>query len=634
MIDGNRPHPNLDDVLGYFVNVVPIRCNNDCDDTFDNLLGSIKKTVLDALAHSRVPFDKIVDAMKTRVSSHFPLGQIAFNYQMYGKAPKYKAADFELSDIQIVDIPTACEMALEATEDRESALDLKFEYDSYLYGANDMDRFLENFVTFLQSAVLDFRQPIEEVFMCGAKELKYLETRCWKSELNLTSWEDKSVYGRFAQMAQLYPDNTAIKTSASDSITYRDLHTLSGGIFTALFDAQVLPGSFVGILAYPGIDTIAAMIGISWARCAYVPLDPTFATGRLEHFARDSGVSAILVGKGLADLADGLVPNCETKVLSLADSSQKSITLPYYSYLLSDPMYIVYTSGSTGKPKGVVVTQEGTRAMLIGHNYTHGMHQDDVFLSATSMSFDISVTQIWGPLTCGAAIALALQDVRKDPVELARFMRSSEVTICYFTPTHFGLLLEHNSQDLRLCSKLRTALLIGEHLPPRLVKAVYDLKTPATVYNEYGPSEATAQNTIHKAAYPLDGDTFVSIGYPLSNSSIHVTDPRLRPVPAAVSGELCIGGGQIAQGYINRQQATKSAFVTNPFANELFESQGWTKLYRSGDKAHFLRNGELRLRGRLSGDKEIKLRGFRIDQVILKLSPERSNQINLVLSPK
>lgn len=210
MVDGNRSHPDLEDVLGFFVNMIPLRCQNNCDNTFDQLLGEIKETALQGLAHSSVPFDVIVDAAKVEMlPSHFPLGQVVVNYQMYGKPPVYETADFKIVDVDVEDIPTAVEMQLEATENPNAGLQLRFEYDSLLYGSHDMERFFENFTTFVGSAVHDHLQPVTEIAMCGFKELNYLETKCWAGTVEKNEWDNQSVFGQIMKYAE-----TTVSTSS------------------------------------------------------------------------------------------------------------------------------------------------------------------------------------------------------------------------------------------------------------------------------------------------------------------------------------------------------------------------------------------------------------------------------------
>jgi acyl transferase domain-containing protein/NADPH:quinone reductase-like Zn-dependent oxidoreductase/NAD(P)-dependent dehydrogenase (short-subunit alcohol dehydrogenase family) len=350
MIDGNRPHPDLDDVLGFFVNIIPLYCRNDCDSSFDELLGDIKSTVLDALSHSQVPFDVIVDTVKAEKNdNHFPLGQITINYQMYGKAPKYKTADFEIDDVVVEDIPTASEIALEALEDPRSGLNLRFEYDSFLYSADDMERFLENFMVFLTSIIKDHHQTIDEIEMCGPKELEYLKANCWAGNFEENAWNNESVMSKVTALAKEQPQATAIMTSNGETITYEDLILKAGRISLSLRDAGLSPGQFVGILAQPGIDMAAAMMGVVQLRCGYVPLDPKFAKGRLTHIVDDSGISVILTGDEMDVVAADLILSNDgwPKLISISSAMSVQETLSSSPASLEDPFYVMYTSVSS-----------------------------------------------------------------------------------------------------------------------------------------------------------------------------------------------------------------------------------------------------------------------------------------------
>lgn len=260
-----------------------------------------------------------------------------------------------------------------------------------------------------------------------------------------------------------------------------------------------------------------------------------------------------------------------------------------------------------------MITHANTQAMLFTHNNLHQLSPQDTVLFHISMSFDLSVAQIWGSLTSGATMALSTHETTQDPLKLAHFMRSVGVTVTYFTPTQFALLLGHGREDLAACSKYRSAIFCGEYLPIRLVKEIYDLKTPVTVYNQWGPTEATVQTSSHKTAYPNDLDLNLPIGFPIPNCSHYIVDRTLKPIPANVVGEICISGAQVGLGYINLPDITAKAFVEDTFASDDFRAQGWTRMYRTGDRGRFLSDGQIDFRGRISGDKQIKLRGCRID---------------------
>ena len=347
MIDGNRPHPDLGDILGFFVNMIPLRCHNTCDTSFESLVGDIKQTVLDALAHSQVAFDSIVEAVKAEVNpSHFPIGQVAFNYQMYGKPPKYKTEDFTIEDVLAEDIPTACEMQLEALEDPQSGIKLRFEYDSFLYEAGEMERFFENFSAFVTSVVRDHRQPVDEVEMCGPKELDYLRSECWGQEVKDNVWNDQSVIDRITEVAARNPDKTAILTSDGETISYTDLLSKAQKIAFSLRDAGMSPGQFVGIICHPGIPMVAAMMGVIYASCGYVPLDPKFAPGRLKHMIEDCSVSVILTGEGIDGSAQEVSSLKDHPIRFLSISSALSATniLTDPSAEAEDHFYVIYTS--------------------------------------------------------------------------------------------------------------------------------------------------------------------------------------------------------------------------------------------------------------------------------------------------
>lgn len=192
-------------------------------------------------------------------------------------------------------------------------------------------------------------------------------------------------------------------------------------------------------------------------------------------------------------------------------------------------------------------------------------------------------------------------------------MAEQSVTVTYFTPTHFSLLLESNIEALRQCREHRIALFNGEVLPPRVVKAVYDLQTPAVVFNGWCPSEVTVQTTIARVPYPNETVNLIPIGYPLDNCRHYILDKRGNPLPAGLLGEIAVGGAQVGQGYLHRARETEKSFVQDPFCSEHDRSHGWTRMFKTGDRGRFLPDGQLEFHGRIQGDKQLKLRGFRID---------------------
>lgn len=231
------------------------------------------------------------------------------------------------------------------------------------------------------------------------------------------------------------------------------------------------------------------------------------------------------------------------------------------------------------------------------------------------MCFDLSVVEIFSALTCGATVCVASARIKADPDSLSRFMKQVSITVTYFTPTKFALLLEVCPESLQECQDYRVAFFAGERLPTRLAERFYALQLRTTMYNTWSPSELVVQTAIHKV--PRDtvsgGTKNIPIGFPMANCAHYILDSNLNPVPIGVVGEICVGGAQVGRGYINAPKGQRQAFMQNPFASDEYVRNGWTKLFRTGDKGRFLCNGELEFHGRIAGDKQIKLRGFRID---------------------
>ncbi|KAK7906373.1 polyketide synthase [Apiospora marii] len=621
MIDGNRPHPEVTDTMGFFVNMIPLRlqiAGGRGDAAFETVLAQSAQAVVAALEHNTAPFDSIVGALNLkRSSAHFPLGQIAVNYQMYGKPPARSTADFVMSDFAVQDIPTPCDLALEATEDPERGLELKLQYDAGLYAADAMARFLENFAVFLGGAARDHRQPMDEIAMCGPQELAYQEAHCWNTEVTPEpeAWAGKSIVSKILDITHSRPQATAIETSDRETISYADLTRRAERVAIEVERAGGRPGGLVGVMFPPGIDMVVAMLGVAFAGRGYVPLDPDFARERLRHMAAEAGLRLILVQPELAEQARGLAA-AGCKIVEVSEEKDK----PSHGVWLhretatDNPFYVIYTSGSTGKPKGIVLSESNTRAMLISHNEHHRFSPDDRILFHSSMAFDLSVAQLWGALTSGATMLLAKRNVRKEPSALARFMREARVTVTYFPPTQFATVLSVGQDDLKQCSTYRDAIFAGEFLPPRVVRAIYDLGIQGLVIsNQWGPSEATVQTSCHNPAYPAEDATNVPIGYGLPNCSHYIVDALLQPVPAGVIGEICQGGPQVSRGYMGRPAETARGFVQDVFAGPDYVAQGWTTMYRTGDRGRFLRDGQMECHGRIAGDTQVKLRGFRMD---------------------
>jgi acyl transferase domain-containing protein/NADPH:quinone reductase-like Zn-dependent oxidoreductase len=351
MIDGNRPHFELRDTVGLFVNMLPIRSMTSPEVSFDQLLQNIKIQTLDALEHGKVPFDVIVDSVDVPKDPRvFALGQIAVNYQMHGSLKAYDTADFKMLSPESQDIPSLCEIALEALEVPTKGLKLTLEYSTALYAAEDASRFMDNFLIFMRNVVKDHRQPILEIEMCGELEVKHQSSRFWGMETMSDCWSGQTVLERIYNNACTKPSAVAIITSDGASITYTELVTRAHNLGQEIGRKCVSPCSTVGVLCRPGIECVVGILSALFNGSGYLPMDPECAVERLAFMASDSSVGVILVGEDMLEdamkIASQIAGNPELVLISATENCLVDSLMTPPKVDPTDPFYTIYTSVS------------------------------------------------------------------------------------------------------------------------------------------------------------------------------------------------------------------------------------------------------------------------------------------------
>ena len=391
-------------------------------------------------------------------------------------------------------------------------------------------------------------------------------------------------------------------------LTYRQLDDRANRLAGQLRHLGVGPDALVGVCLERGPALVVALLATLKAGGAYVPLDPDHPRDRLAGLLADAGVAAVLTDPGLAGR---LPPHSAPQLYLDADGAAEAAAggdtrgaVGHSGRPAADNLaYVIYTSGSTGAPKGALNTHRGICNRLLWMQDALQLASDDRVLQKTPFSFDVSVWEFFWPLLCGARLVLARPGGQRDSGYLAGLIEATGITTVHFVPSLLAAFLDE--PGLERCRDLRRVVCSGEALPAALAARAGERLPGAALYNLYGPTEAAVDVT-WAACRPGERRPGMPIGRPIANTQVYVLDRRLRPVPMGVLGELYLGGVGLARGYLNSPALTAVKFIPHPFSDV-----PGARLYKTGDLARRLADGNLEFLGRL--DQQVKVRGFRIE---------------------
>jgi amino acid adenylation domain-containing protein len=617
----NRDAAELEGLIGFFVNTLPLRIDAAGDPTFAQLLARVRAEALDAYAHRDVPFEKLVEELKpARDRSRPPIVQAVLTWQN-AAVPEADLGALHLAP-QPADSGTS-QFDLTVVAGREAGRILgAIEYATALFDEATIRRFAERFAGFLAAAVAD-----RNVRLSALPLLAEPERRALVVERNRTSTpfpRDASIAQLFAEQVSLAPDAIAIEaeeegdptagaiaTGATVAISYGELGRRAMKLARQLAGLGLSLEMPIAIVAERAPETLIGILGILAAGGCYVPIDPTYPPERQALLLEDCG-AAILLGRSTA------LDELPSSVASLA-----AVQMPldadaeggFFAALDRRPerpsadslAYVMYTSGSTGRPKGVWVTHRNVVRLVRDTDYVR-FGRGEVFLLFAPIAFDASTLEIWGPLLNGGRLALAPSGPLS-PAEIKRALARFQVTTLWLTAGLFHPMADYGFAGLPALSQLLAG---GDALSPGPVRqAVADL-APGRLIDGYGPTEGTTFTCCFSVGDPAEVPDPMPIGRPIANARVYVLDADLEPVVAGAWGELYAGGEGIARGYLRRPDLTAERFVPDPFAgsDEVPERSGG-RLYRTGDVVRWNPQGVLEFSGRRDG--QVKIRGFRIE---------------------
>ncbi|GAC1380756.1 MAG: hypothetical protein NVS4B9_34280 [Ktedonobacteraceae bacterium] len=430
--------------------------------------------------------------------------------------------------------------------------------------------------------------------------------------------QDMSIPQLVAQQAMTTPDAVAL-VAGDKTLSYRELNQRANQLAHHLQTLGVKPNVLVGLCVERSLDMVVGLLAILKAGGAYVPLDTGYPAERIAFMLADAQTSVLVTQQHQTTdlpIQEARVVYLDTDAAMLA---QQSTTDPTTVVLASDLAYVIYTSGSTGRPKGVQITHGNLLNLVFWHRHAFEITSADRATQVTSPAFDATGWELWPYLTAGASIYLPDEDIRVTPTSLQNWLVSQEITIT-FLPTALAesvIALEWPSTTaLRL---LLTGADTLHHYP--------SLTLPFALINNYGPTEATVVATSGRILPTTHSEAPPSIGRPIANTQIYILDEHLRQVPIGEPGELYISGAGVARGYLNRPELTAERFLAHPFSDEPD-----ARLYKTGDMARYLPDGQIAFLGRT--DHQIKIRGYRIEpnEIVAILNEHPAVQTSLVLA--
>ncbi|NET45429.1 amino acid adenylation domain-containing protein [Okeania sp. SIO2B3] len=613
-----RTRPEFASIVGHFVDSVVMRADLSGNPCFRDFLSQVRQTVLGSLAHQDYPFALIVERLQQeRDPSRSPLFQASFVLQkLLAESQDTQKLAYSGTKAKALINLGGLEVETFVFDQFESQFDVfmqMLEENSYLFGSlkYNTDLFDEqtiagmvaHFQTLLEGIVSNPEQRVGELPIFSETEKQQLLVTWNDTKTDYPT--DKCIYQLFEEQVEKTPNAVAV-VFEQQSLTYSQLNRKANQLAHYLQKLGVVPETLVGICIERSIEMVVGLLAILKAGGAYVPLDPSYPSERLAYMVSDAQVSLLLTQESLVTL----LPEHQGQIVCL--DSNENLWSDYSQDNLSSEVipsnlgYVIYTSGSTGKPKGVAMSQGSLVNLLQWQQQETIVGQGAKTLQFAPISFDVSFQEIFSTWCSGGTLVLVSSELRLDPLALMEFLTHNQVERLFlpFVALQQLASVAYQCQNL---PPLREIVTAGEQLQVTLDLVEMMKRLPqCRLQNQYGPSESHVVS-----AYTLEGDAekwpkLPPIGRPIANAQLYVLSREQQPVPVGVPGELYIGGAGLANGYLNRLELTSKKFISNPFENSKA-----SKLYKTGDLARYLADGNIEFLGRI--DHQVKIRGYRIE---------------------
>jgi myxalamid-type nonribosomal peptide synthetase MxaA len=581
---------NTEKLVANTVNPLSLRTKIEDSLTFPEYLVSLRSQMLNVFDHQGYPFASLIQKLNPeRDQSRSVMFTVSLDTEPSTTLPQFGNLQVESVTPPIQYTRYDLSLTLVGTGDN---LQVQCDYSTDLLDRATVSSWMANFKTTIKAIAQSNADPIYKLPLLSEADLKKLLSD-WNQTDKVYS-QNLTIYEMVERQCEKTPNNTAV-VFGEERLTYQQLNDHANQIARYLQTLGVGTGTMIGICLERSADLVAGLLGILKTGATYVPLDPAYPKQRLSFMLQDAGVSVLLTQAKLIEQ----LPEQQVKVIDLdKDGSEiaKQQTSNLHQQVAAENLaYVIYTSGSTGTPKGVGIEHRSAVNFLFWALETFDVQDSNGVLFATSVCFDLSIFELFFPLSSGGKVIVA-----DNALHLPTLPAVSEVTLINTVPSVIAELLRQNT----IPNSVRTVNLAGEALANKLTQELYNQTNVEKVYNLYGPTESTTYSTftlIEKGTIQA-----ATIGRPLANTKVYIVDKYLQPVPVGVPGELLIGGMGLARGYLNRPSITAEKFISDPFT-----SVSNARLYKTGDLVRYLSDGCIAYLGRI--DHQVKIRGFRIE---------------------
>lgn len=589
------PLKNIENTVGPFINTVPVRIQTNENSTLADLLKETQNQTVNANKNGILPLAEIYKACDIEAKSIDAL----FVFENYYTGDISDVEKGPLSP-KLISFDEQTEFNLTVTIIKENnGYTVRTSYAKEMYAERDISNFIKGYISILDSS-LDETKQIKDIDILADERGKIL------NDFNNTEYtynvpENTTIYSLFEEQANKEKDKVCLKANDKE-ISFKDFKEYAERIDNQIRTITKEEKSVIAVICERSFEMYGAVYGIIRGGNAYLPIDPNYPQERIDYILSDSNAKAVITQDKFCHLAGNTPCIDATAILNDNTITAKTEILA----LPEDTAYVIYTSGSTGNPKGAKISHKSAVNRILWMHERYPLEENDVILQKTPYTFDVSVWELfWWGMT-GRTLCASKPDEHFLPAKILEETEKNKVTHLHFVPSVFDIFLtylENNPEEKEKFNTVKYVFLSGEALTANSINRFYNIYdyNKVQLHNLYGPTEC-AVDVSYYACKPTDTDP-VPIGKPIYNTQLYVVDKYMNPIPIGVVGELCIGGVNVGQGYLNNPDLTAEKFIDNPFSTG--------KLYKTGDLAYWREDGEIIFCGRM--DHQIKLNGQRIE---------------------